>query len=328
LGEFYLDKDNTVTTTSTVSKIDYPAIFGTNYKPMSAAYLFVPSSNEGKHYLNTRFINYHVMDNGNYWWPEEEGRTIRNKNIFSELSSEDFFNIVCFREMRETDIPNYKMGGLSEGIEDIRLFYDRGSVRFIGSTFSHSPNEKIQMITGKYDISAGELTDTFVVDAPTDTWCEKNWIPISSEKEEPYFIYKWCPMEIGRIDFSSKKLEIQIRHETSHFIFRNIRGSSCFFKDVIEGTEGLVGVVHYSEDRWPTRHYFHRLVLLDKKDFKPIKYTDAFYFCNLTVEFCIGFGEKDNTYMFWISQMDRDPMRIVIEKDKVPKWNTCGKWGG
>jgi hypothetical protein len=129
-----------------------------------------------------------------------------------------------------------------------------------------------------------------------------------------YFIYKWCPMEIGRI--ISNSLEIQIRHDTSHFIFRNIRGSSCFIRDIIEGTEGLVGVVHYSEDRYPTRHYFHRLVLLDKTDFKPLKYTDAFYFCNLSVEFCIGFTKKDNTYMFWISQMDRNPLRITLEKDK------------
>ena len=338
LGETFLDpasasRKEDIQTIVETKKIEYPAIFGKNYKPMSAAYVFY----KDKHYINTRFINYHVLENGNYWWPEEEGRTIRNKNIFSELSSEDELNLVSFREMRETEIPNYKMEGLSEGIEDIRLFYGRDGddLQFIGSTFSHSPNAKIQMITGKYDISAGELTDTFVVDAPSDTWCEKNWIPIFSSEGslDPYFIYKWCPLEIGRIvsneEKEKKKLEIQIRHETSHFIFRNIRGSSCFIKDVIEGTEGLVGVVHYSEDRWPTRHYFHRLVLLDKKDFKPIKYTDAFYFCNLTIEFCIGFSlEKEEKYMFWISQMDRDPMRIVLEKDKVPKWNTCGKWGG
>ena len=308
------------------SSIIYPLIFGKNYKPTSASYFY--HEKEGKHYLNTRFINYHITENGYYWWPEEEGKTIRNKNIFSELSP-DSLDIICYREMRETEIPNYKMSGISEGIEDIRLFYSGDSIQFIGSTFSHSSNEKIQMITGKYDILLGELTDTFIIESPYDNWCEKNWIPIYPEDSiEPYFIYKWYPMEIGRIILKDKKkLEIQIRHETSPFIFRNIRGSSCFIRDIIEGTEGLVGVVHYSEDRSPTRHYFHRLVLLDKTDFKPIKYTDAFYFCNLSVEFCIGFTKKDNTYMFLISQMDRDPLRIILEKDKVPKWNTCGKWG-
>ena len=310
--------------------IEYPLIFGKNYNPMSASYLYLEK--EQKHYLNTRFINYRVLENGNYWWPDEEGRTIRNKNIFSELSSESF-NLVCYREMKESEIPNYTLGGISEGIEDIRLFHNAvdNSIRFIGSTYSHSSIQKIQMITGKYNIKLGELTDTFIIDGPNDNWCEKNWIPIfSSEEKEPYFIYKWHPMEIGRIissENNNKKLEIQIRHETSHFIFRNIRGSTCFIRDIIEGTEGLIGVVHYSEDRSPTRHYFHRLVLLDKTDFKPLKYTDAFYFCNLSVEFCIGFGEKDNTYIFWISQMDRDPLQIMIEKDKVPMWNTCGKWG-
>ena len=314
-------------------EITYPLVFGKNYKPTSASYLYLKEEN--KHYLNTRFINYCILENGNYWWPEEEGRTIRNKNIFSELSP-DSLDSICYKEMRETEISNYKMGGISEGIEDIRLFHSKDSIHFIGSTFSHSPNEKIQMITGKYDILSGELTDTFIIESPNDNWCEKNWIPIfpwnKDSSEEVYFIYKWYPMEIGRIVSSSdslqKKLEIQIRHETSHFIFRNIRGSTCFLRERIEGTEGFVGVVHYSEDMSPTRHYFHRLVLLDKTDFKPLKYTDAFYFCNLSVEFCIGFGEKDNTYMFWISQMDRDPMRIVLEKDKVPAWNTCGKWGG
>ena len=321
-------------------KITYPLIFGKHYKPTSASYFYLPSSSsdekEGKHYLNTRFINYHITENGYYLWPEGEGKTIRNKNIFSELSP-DSLDIISYREMRETDIPNYKMGGISEGIEDIRLFYSNNSdsIRFIGSTFNHSSNEKIQMITGKYDFLLGELIDTFVIESPYDTWCEKNWIPIfpwnKDSSEEPYFIYKWYPMEIGRIissENNTKKLEIQIRHETSHFIFRNIRGSTCFLREIIEGTEGFVGVVHYSEDRSPTRHYFHRLILLDKTDFKPLKYTDAFYFYNLSVEFCIGFTKKDNTYIFWISQMDREPMRIILEKDKVLKWNTCGKWGG
>lgn len=317
-------------TSVSIEKTDYPLIYGKEYSPMSASYLYIPEQN--KHYLNTRFINYRVMENGNYWWASEEGRTIRTKNIFSELSAENL-QPICFREMRETTIPNYKMGGLSEGIEDIRLFYNGNGtdIQFIGSTYNHSPKEKIQMIIGKYDIELGECTDTFIVDSPS--WCEKNWIPIfssDSDSLEPYFIYKWYPMEIGRI--RKQQLEICITHSTiSSFVFRNIRGSSCFIKDTIEGTEGFVGVVHYSEDRCPTRHYFHRLVLLDKHTFKPLKYTDAFYFCNLTVEFCIGFTSSSSSflekYVFWISQMDRDPLKIEIDKDKCPKWNTCGAWG-
>jgi hypothetical protein len=70
------------------------------------------------------------------------------------------------------------------------------------------------------------------------------------------------------------------------------------------------------------------LVLLEKDSFKPLKYTDLFYFQKVGVEFCIGFTKSENQYLFWISQRDRDPMMIEINKDLVPRWNTCGRWGG
>lgn len=364
LGEKRSQEDSSVIPISetNIVKYDYPLLFDKNYSPMSASYLFT----NGKHYLNTRFVNYRILENGYYLWDSKEGKTIRNKNICSELSDDNLLPI-SFREMRENNIFNYKMNALSEGIEDIRLFTSDSKIQFIGSTYSHSPNEKIRILFGTYDIDLGECIDTFIIEPPTDTWCEKNWIQIHrnsssssssfEEKEETFFIYKWHPMEIGRIievetksesevetETNTKihKLDIQIRHDTSSFVFKNIRGSSCFVNDIVESTEGLVGVVHYSEDRHPTRHYFHRLVLLDKNDFKPLKYTDPFYFCNIGVEFCIGFCNGDHIsnssistenrfngkYIFWISQMDRDPLRIDIDKDKCPSWNTCGKWGG
>ena len=120
---------------------------------------------------------------------------------------------------------------------------------------------------------------------------------------------------------------MEIQHETNLIVFRKIRGSSCFLLDTIEGVEGWVGVVHYSEDEHPTRQYFHRWVLLEKNTFKPLKYTDPFYFQKIGIEFCIGFAKQENLYMFWISQMDRDPMMIEIQRDDVPRWNTCGRWG-
>ena len=89
---------------------------------------------------------------------------------------------------------------------------------------------------------------------------------------------------------------------------------------------GWVGVVHFSEELHP-RQYFHRLVLLDKHSFEPLKYTDPFYFCHLGVEFCIGFTKKEEDYVFWISQLDRDPYRITANRFNCPRWNTCGRWG-
>jgi hypothetical protein len=186
---------------------------------------------------------------------------------------------------------------------------------------------------GKYDYLSAELTDARIIESPKNAGFEKNWIPIykgDQESSELYFIYHWHPIEIGKLVDNQDKLElnIEIRHETSPVVFRKIRGSSCFLLDTIEGIEGWLGVVHYSEDESPTRQYFHRLVLLEKNTFKPLKYTDPFYFQKIGIEFCIGFAKTpENKYTFWISQMDRDPMVLEIEKDLVPRWNTCGRWG-
>jgi hypothetical protein len=301
----------------------YPEIH--NYSPMSASYLF----HNGKHYLNTRYVNYHICLSGAYWWPSEENRVIRTKNILSELSDKDFMP-KYFREMRDQlEIEKFP-GRFSEGIEDIRIFETvDGDVCFIGSTLEYSPSGRIRMITGKYDLDSGECKDGYIVEPPGDTWCEKNWIPIVDSNREQWFIYSWHPMKIGKILGDSENgyhLDIQRKHDTSSVVFGKIRGSTCFIEDEIEGHRGLVGLVHFSEELHP-RQYFHRLVLLDKDSLKPVKYTDPFYFEHLGVEFCIGFTLKNSDYVFWISQNDRDPSMITVDRFSVPKWNSCGRWG-
>ena len=86
----------------------------------------------------------------------------------------------------------------------------------------------------------------------------------------------------------------------------------------MERHDGLLGVVHFSEDHSP-RHYYHILVLLDKETLRPLKYSNNFCFKNLGVEFCIGFtDELEDEYVFWISQMDRDPITVFIQKSELP----------
>jgi len=297
-----------------------------NYNPMSASYLY----HNGKHYLNTRYTNYHVCSDGYYWWPPTENRIIRSKNIVSVLNPEDFSHM-SFLEM-QPDIGLFSfLGGFSEGIEDIRL-YERtdGKIGFIGSTLEYSISGKIRTIIGEYDVDNAKCKNGQIIQPPNDTYCEKNWIPIGNRDRDTWFIYKWYPMQIGKVILDENEhvycLDIQKTYQTSAVVFRNIRGSSCFIEDTIENAHGWVGVVHFSEELYP-RQYFHRLVLLDKHSFEPLKYTDPFYFCHLGVEFCIGFTKKEEDYVFWISQLDRDPYRITANRFSCPRWNTCGRWG-
>jgi hypothetical protein len=337
LGERYTDacyyKETAVIEVET-SVISYPEI--PNYFPTSASFLQLPNSEGPVGILNTRYVNYRILENGVYWWPLAEGNTIRNRNIVSQWDN-------CkkkpktFMEMKSPILPPpiVERKTFSEGIEDIRLFWNREKqeVYWSGSTVNYAQENKIRIMMGKYDYESGELMDAVLIASPKDRNCEKNWIPIykaDTESTDLYFIYQWHPMEIGRliIEGSGHTLLMEIQHETNPIVFRKIRGSSCFLLDTVEGVEGWVGVVHYSEDEHPTRQYFHRLVLLEKNTFKPLKYTDPFYFQKIGIEFCIGFAKiPENYYTFWISQMDRDPMVVEIQRDDVPRWNTCGRWG-
>jgi len=181
------------------------------------------------------------------------------------------------------------------------------------------------MMIGDYDIENGICKNGKIIDSPTDTHCEKNWIPIKDNNSDIWFIYKWHPMQIGKI-VDETHLEIHKIYDPSTIVFGKIRGSSCFIEDTIEGVNGLVGVVHFSEELYP-RQYFHRLVLLEKNSFKPLKYTDPFYFNHLGIEFCIGFMKKEMDYIFWISKMDRDPSMVKVNCFSCPRWNSCGRWG-
>ena len=302
------------------SKIDHDIL---PYYPMSSAHVFW----KGIHYLNTRYINYHVCSDGYYWWPASENRIIRSKNILSVLDPVNL-SPKSYVEMgtEALGLESFK-GRFSEGIEDIRLFVDPvvESIRFIGSTLEYSPSGKIRMILGEYNVENQILKNGRILEPPTDTHCEKNWIPIMNTHHELFFIYKWHPLQIGKV-LDDNRLEIQKTYDTSTIVFGKIRGSSCFIEDTIEGKEGYVGVVHFSEE-WYPRQYFHRLVLLEKDSFKPLKYTDPFYFDHLGVEFCIGFAKKEEDYVFWTSKWDRDPSMITANRFACPRWNSCGRWG-
>lgn len=292
--------------TYTSETYEYPDL--SPYRPMSAAYVqFL-----GRDILNTRFVNYWIHDNGAYWYPEDEG-VIRTMNVSSTL--DEGAKPVDFQIMKDV-IEKKRPNVFSEGIEDIRLFVSDGKIKFIGSTLGYSYCDKIRMVIGDYDVVTNTCSHVMDIAPPTETWCEKNWAPVRLPTGDcsDGFIYKWFPMEIGRVvpigdSLTKGKLEIVITHETPE-AFRKMKGSTAFQE--YSETE-WIGVVHFSEETSP-RQYFHRMVILDKQTLKITRYSDIFCFEKAGVEFCIGFKMSEKL-TFWISQMDRDPRKVEIELD-------------
>ena len=292
------------------TEYDYPAI--ENYYPTSASYLF----HHGKHWLNTRYVNYWLYPNGAYMFHNPE-RIIENKNLLSELDPEKMHPI-SYYEMQENIGLEKHTKAYSQGIEDIRLYSINGIVKFVGSTLSYSPSGKIRIMNGEYDIYIHEYKNCKIIEPPGDTHCEKNWVPILRKNvdtglDEEFFIYKWKPMEIGRIAHGTSTLEITERYPIHAPLFHRVRGSSPF----IETPEGMLGVVHLSEEYAP-RHYYHIMVLLEKETYRPLKYSRTFSFRTLGVEFCVGMKILGEKYVFWISRHDRDPMMVQMDIAEIP----------
>jgi len=280
------------------------------YIPTSSSYV----CHKGIHYVNTRWVNYWLYPNGGYWIKDPE-RWIRTRNTCSILPTIDGLPD-GYKEMDMKGLPCY--GGSIYGLEDIRLYSrEDGHIGFIATSVNHSPLLRNRMVRGIYDVDGLRECRVLVPPDP-GSWCEKNWIPLSlgDGSASIRWIYRWSPFELGVLQETEEGgeqlvIEISLPHSTP--MFSKIRGSSPF----VETEEGLVGVVHMSYEGCP-RRYLHCLVLLDKMTGLPLRYTDFFVFREVSIEFCIGFTIDSGRYHFWISNFDRDPEVVSVDRDAIP----------
>jgi hypothetical protein len=304
----------------TIQTYDYPAI--ETYEPMQASYLSV----NGRHWLNTRYVNYWYLESGHCHIKHSEDIII-TKNLTVELDGETLLPISSFREMREDTVGLHSFGAYFYGLEDIRLYEVDGQMRFVATNINYSPSGHNKMIVGGYDPETQCYADCRLIEPPYQTWCEKNWIPViqrdqDTGKTTEKFIYKWHPMEIGQIRYSddgggpnqlANKLEIVASYNIREPEFSRVRGSTPF---ILVG-DYLVGIVHFSECTLP-RRYYHIMLALDPVTLQPLKYSETFHFLHVGIEFCIGLTVRDEDYICWISTWDREPAMVRLPRSKIP----------
>jgi hypothetical protein len=318
---------------------DYPTI--EHFQPGSTCYIKF----QDQHIINTRYVSYYLTPQGYYLYPDGS-QTIKNKNLCSILNEQSLEPLSYkplvemlpaevshhwFIEMNE-NLEQVYIGSPSIGLEDMRLYEVDGKLRFISTTMGYSPVGKSRMMIGNYDLGRHTYSDCQIVFPPNpDSWCEKNWTPVVQEEPMIFsscsvpsfseiFIYKWSPMEIGKLVKSENgelNLEIIESYDIQEPWFHKLRGSTVFSK--VDGK--LLGVTHFSEEGSP-RRYYHMLIELDPVNLRPLRYSIPFYFLNKGVEFCIGFTVIKDDYVFWISQNDRDPLTVIVEKNDILLSNT------
>lgn len=280
-----------------------------NFTPSSSSYLFF----NNKHILNIRFINYIIDAYGKYHFIDGS-KIIKNKNCLSFLNN-NLKKIIINQDNKcgfiEENIPLLQYSQQSEGLEDLRLYEYDGKIKFIATTMGYWFTGGTRMVIGEYNIDKLVYENVKLIIPQYDTFYEKNWIPIKDTRclNRELFIYKWYPLEIGEIVKSgfNTMLLITCRHNIENELFKFFKGSTNF----VDYNGNLVGLVHYTEEGSP-RKYYNVLIELDI-DYRPIRYSNPFKMSYFDIEFCIGMTIIDDSYYFWISQMDREPILVIIE---------------
>jgi hypothetical protein len=289
---------------------DYPTIISNDkFFPSSASYIYDFKNN--KHIINTRYVNYYYKDN----WDCDffnNARQIKTVNIQSELNElliPSNFNII---NVDETNL-NVNNNAFSVGLEDIRLYDDNGNIKFIASNINYISYGINRMIIGDYDYENNICKNLKIINMLWNSSCEKNWVPLPSYIDNnKLFIYKWSPYIVGIIN-DNNNFEIIFEKTYKDNIFNKFRGSTPFIK---YENDTLIGVVHYSVIGVPPI-YYHSLVVINSNTNLPLYYSDPFKFSECKIEFCIGFTIINSEYLFWVSQMDREPILIKININKI-----------
>jgi len=277
------------------------------YQPSSSSFL----NYKGVPLLNVRYVNYKLTPNGQYIIHDEKS-ALRTQNCLMTLGP-DLTTVSQSKFLTSTaTLPTTCIG--INGLEDIRLYESNGLLRFIATQREWSPSRQNRMAIGT--INDACITQFEILEPPTPTSCEKNWIPIVVDTQEQ-FIYKWHPLQIGTLQKGTLKIISEIPTPP---LFERVRGSTICQND---SSGNKMFVVHYSDETSP-RTYYHMLVVLDKDSLVPLRMSQPFVFSSIGIEFCIGFCLEEpttNRIRFWYSQHDRDPVWLSVSLDSFV-WTT------
>lgn len=296
---------------------------GNDFHPMSAS--VVPCTNnhndddhEDGYWVNTRYVNYQMTENGSYVFHHPD-RKIVTRNMCSRLNADmvpqEFF------EMANPDDLTSRQCAI-EGVEDVRLYPNDATntdIYYMGSTVNYAAEGRTRIVRGIYNVGARRLTHNELLEPPTDTVCEKNWTPLSFPNSQlgNNIVYEWSRVTVGHVGAGGKLVPTVSTKATTSPWLSKFRGST-YFRASRAHPDHLIGLVHFSEHEFP-RNYYHVLMLLDKKTLRPWKHSRPFSFCHRTcIEFCIGMIETGGKYHFWISQHDRDPLRVSVSVEDIP----------
>jgi tetratricopeptide (TPR) repeat protein len=256
------------------------------------------------YFLNIRMVNYRIDGNGNYLDCDQH---IITNNRYMEMD-----NKLRIKLEKTFDVDYEEKRYL--GIEDIRIFTDdEDEEKLIYMGTSQHKSGKIGMLTGVYDSDARVIESSEIVPSFSDSYCEKNWVHFKYSKygNKNHLIYKWCPMEICKINKETNQLDLVETKEHMPRIFSHARGSTPGFTYNNE-VWFILHIVAYESPR----NYYHIFAVFDL-EMNFLRNSSPFKFEGEPIEYCLGLVVENDRVLATYSTWDGTTKLVTYDKSYV-----------
>ena len=277
--------------------VDTRPIKDKNVPFYSSSGCILQKTDKSGYLMNLRAVNYWINTNGGYMNCDEY---IMTNNKYLELNNK---LEVTYEKMFDMKFEERRY----LGIEDIRIFKYNTDDKLIYLGTSQHLNGKIGMLMGDYDINTNQIETTELKCSFNESWCEKNWVYVNY-KGENHVIYKWCPLDICKINTQTNMIDLVESKKKMPKIFEHVRGSTCGFEYKNEFWF-MVHLVAYDTPR----NYYHMFAVFDS-DMNFSRHSAPFKFEGENIEYTLGIVVEDDRVLVSYSTWDRTSKLAIYDK--------------
>lgn len=259
--------------------------------------------------MNIRYHNYYINPQGHYLSTElkDNQYIVKTKNQYVYLDNN--FDIISPQNKMPDDLEDLpRNSSRIKGLEDMRIIKWNNKIYYSSASSEYS--DYFRILFGEYDIQNKTYNNNFILKSPTESNCEKNWIPLIHQNKM-HFVYSWSPLQIGEVNFMTKNLNLTYQFTTPTY-FKKLRGSANPFK-----YKNYWYCLTHSVKHTSPRKYWHQFVLLDRDSLKPKKFSLPFVFCKMSIEYCLSINIENDIITFIFSEFDKNTCLLSLKLEDL-----------
>lgn len=228
----------------------------------------------------------------------EDDITLTTTNYLCKLDS----NTLTIESFEKVDTSKLDVKPLWEfvGLEDARIVKWDNKLFLCGVRRDTTTNGVGRMEMS--EILDGKEVKRTRIEPPTESYCEKNWMPIV---DMPYHFVKWSnPTEVVKVDLDNNSSKTVFISDKTLELPRDIRGGS----QVIPYKNYRIALTHevdlwYNEQGKKDAHYYHRFIVWDK-EWNIVNVSDAFKIFGANIEFSCGMALQEDNLLITMGFQD------------------------